>query len=94
MDFEKNIFFDRDDQIFLQKIPNRAEITLFDYTHDNKYKKQVKFRIFYLILSNLWNDDLFIFLIILQRFIMLILFYQYLPDFIFSIVFKIRDEFF
>ena len=35
---------------FYKKIPNRAEITLFDYTHDNKYKKQVKFRIFYFIL--------------------------------------------
>ena len=35
----KNIFFGRDNQIFLQKFSNLAEITLFDYTHDNKYKK-------------------------------------------------------
>ena len=87
----KKIFFDRDDQIFLQKISNPAEITIFDSTHDDKNKKQFKLRIFYLILMNLWNYDVLVFF---QRFIVIELFNKFLTYLVITFIPKLWNIFF
>ena len=87
----KKIFFDRDDQIFLQKISNPAELIILDSTHNDKNKKQFELRIFYLILMNLWNYDVLVFF---QRFIVIELFNKFLTYLVFTFIPKLCNIFF
>ena len=95
VDFEKYIFSIAIIRYFYKKFQIlRKSLYSILFMTINIKKNKLKLRIIYLILSNLWNDDLFVFFIVFQGFVEVNLINKLLSNLTLRFVSKFRNKFF